>query len=106
MAGLLGQEGLKVLVLDREAAIYPLPRAIHFDGEVMRIFQSLGLKNKVLEISRPGIHGMHFLNAEEKPCWFVRAVPGMDLMGVPITIIFINLIWKSCCGKKWPVIQM
>lgn len=64
LAGLLGHEGLKVLVLDREAAIYPLPRAIHFDGEVMRIFQSLGLKDKVLEISRPGIHGMHFLNAE------------------------------------------
>ncbi|MBK1780638.1 bifunctional 3-(3-hydroxy-phenyl)propionate/3-hydroxycinnamic acid hydroxylase [Advenella sp. WQ 585] len=64
LAGLLGQEGLKVLVLDREADIYPLPRAIHFDGEVMRIFQSLGLKDKVLEISRPGIHGMHFVNAE------------------------------------------
>ncbi|MFV9473506.1 bifunctional 3-(3-hydroxy-phenyl)propionate/3-hydroxycinnamic acid hydroxylase [Advenella sp. RU8] len=64
LAGLLGQEGLKVLVLDREAAIYPLPRAIHFDGEVMRIFQSLGLKGKVQQISRPGIHGMHFVNAE------------------------------------------
>lgn len=64
LAGLLGQEGLSVLVLDREAGIYPLPRAIHFDGEVMRIFQSMGLKEKVLEISRPGTQGMHFINAE------------------------------------------
>lgn len=63
LAGLLGQNGLKVLVLEREKGIYPMPRAIHFDGEIMRVFQSMGLKDKVSAISRPGLHGMHFLNA-------------------------------------------
>ena len=52
LANLLGQAGLSVVVLEKEAAIYPLPRAIHFDGEVMRIFQSIGLRRAVEGISR------------------------------------------------------
>jgi len=43
LANLLGQRGLRVLVLDREADIYRLPRAIHFDGECMRVFQTIGI---------------------------------------------------------------
>lgn len=64
LANLLGQAGLSVLVLEKEAGIYLLPRAIHFDGEVMRIFQAAGLRPAVEAISRPGLKGMHFVNAE------------------------------------------
>lgn len=64
LANLLGATGLSVLVLDKEAGIYPLPRAIHFDGEVMRVFQNAGLRAEVEAISRPGLTGMHFVNAE------------------------------------------
>ena len=64
LANLLGASGLSVLVLDKEAGIYPLPRAIHFDGEVMRVFQNAGLRAEVEAISRPGLTGMHFVNAE------------------------------------------
>lgn len=63
LANLLGQYGLSVLVLEREAGIYPLPRAIHFDGEVMRVFETAGLRSEVEAISRPGLKGMHFNNA-------------------------------------------
>ena len=63
LANLLGQAGLSVLVLEKDAAIYPLPRAIHFDGEVMRVFQAMGLRTAVEAISRPGTKGMHFVNA-------------------------------------------
>ena len=48
LANLLGEAGLSVLVLEKEAGIFPLPRAIHFDGEVLRIFQALGLRDAVL----------------------------------------------------------
>ena len=37
LANLLGQAGLGVVVLERDADIYPLPRAMHFDGEIMRM---------------------------------------------------------------------
>jgi len=63
LAHLLGQQGLSVLVLEREADIYPLPRAIHFDGEVMRVFETAGLRAEVEGISRPGLKGMYFNNA-------------------------------------------
>lgn len=36
LANLLGIAGLQVLLVDREFDIYPLPRAVHFDGEAMR----------------------------------------------------------------------
>jgi 3-(3-hydroxy-phenyl)propionate hydroxylase len=64
LANLLGQAGLSTLVLEKEAAIYPLPRAIHFDGEVMRIFQSVGLRQTIEAISRAGLKGMQFVNAK------------------------------------------
>lgn len=66
LANQLGAAGLDVVVVERDAAIYPLPRAIHFDGEVMRVFQSLGLRAEVEAISRPGLKGMHFVNADDR----------------------------------------
>ena len=52
LAALLGLQGLSVLVLEREADIYDLPRAVHFDDETMRVFQSIGiaddLKNEII----------------------------------------------------------
>jgi 3-(3-hydroxy-phenyl)propionate hydroxylase len=64
LAHLLGQHGLKVLVLEREGEIYPLPRAVHFDGEVMRVFETAGLRPQVEAIARPGHKGMYFNNAQ------------------------------------------
>jgi 3-(3-hydroxy-phenyl)propionate hydroxylase len=43
LAGLARLEGLKILAVDREIAVFPLPRAAVFDDEVMRIFQRLGV---------------------------------------------------------------
>lgn len=64
LANLLGLEGISVCVMERDAKIYPKPRAIHFDGEVMRVFQSAGLRKQVEAIARPGLTGMHFVNAD------------------------------------------
>src|SRR3954447_26040481 len=61
LACLLADAGLSVLVLERDAEVYRLPRAVHFDDEVMRVFQTLGLADRVL----PHTHvspGMHFVD--------------------------------------------
>ncbi|WP_213953701.1 bifunctional 3-(3-hydroxy-phenyl)propionate/3-hydroxycinnamic acid hydroxylase [Variovorax sp. dw_954] len=47
LANLLALRGLSVLALDREADIYRLPRAIHFDGECMRVFQTVGIADEM-----------------------------------------------------------
>lgn len=44
---LLGRLGLNVLAIEREDAIFPLPRAAHVDHEIMRIFQSLGIVDAI-----------------------------------------------------------
>lgn len=48
-ANLFGRAGLKVLVLEREPEPYPLPRAVHLDHEMMRLFQSAGLLDRLME---------------------------------------------------------
>lgn len=61
-ANLLGQRGFRVAVFEVATSIYNLPRAAHFDGEVMRIFQSVGLAEAVMPACAP-VKGMEFLNA-------------------------------------------
>ncbi|MBV2150469.1 bifunctional 3-(3-hydroxy-phenyl)propionate/3-hydroxycinnamic acid hydroxylase [Sphingobium sp. AS12] len=46
-ANLLGKSGLSVLVVEQEANPYPLPRAVHLDHEMMRLFQSAGVIDAV-----------------------------------------------------------
>jgi 3-(3-hydroxy-phenyl)propionate hydroxylase len=62
LANLLGLRGLRVLVLEREDEGYPLPRAVHFDDECMRVFQSIELANEVAAIVAPS-RGMRFVDA-------------------------------------------
>jgi 3-(3-hydroxy-phenyl)propionate hydroxylase len=43
----LGRLGVRTLVLEADEQLCPHPRAIHFDGEVMRIFQQLGVADEL-----------------------------------------------------------
>jgi 3-(3-hydroxy-phenyl)propionate hydroxylase len=52
LANLLGQQGVRVLAVERETAVYPLPRAAHFDAEIMRIWQGIGLLEQAKAVSR------------------------------------------------------
>ena len=48
LAGLLADAGVQVLAIDKSTEVYPLPRAGHFDHEIMRVFQQLGVADAVL----------------------------------------------------------
>jgi len=61
----LSKLGLSVAVIDKNLDVYPLPRAIHFDEEVMRIFQMVNLSKQISNISRIGTKGMHFVDEED-----------------------------------------
>lgn len=43
LSGLLGRYGINTIVFDKADDIFPLPRAVSFDHEIMRILQNLGL---------------------------------------------------------------
>ncbi len=51
-ANLLGQAGLSVLVLEQEREPHPLPRAVHLDHEMMRLFQNAGLVEDLVPLMR------------------------------------------------------
>lgn len=53
LAILLAQRGRSVTVLERWPEPYHLPRAVHYDHEVGRIFQSCGIGDEIRAISEP-----------------------------------------------------
>ncbi len=81
LGNLLGQAGLSVDIHDRERDIHSLPRAVHFDGEVMRIFQSAGLAPAIAAASRASSKGMHFVNATGVTLMVRRGLDGPGPQG-------------------------
>lgn len=61
LANLLGLCGVRTVVLERERELVLQPRAVHFDGEVMRLFQAAGLAQQILPHVRPS-GGMRYVS--------------------------------------------
>jgi 3-(3-hydroxy-phenyl)propionate hydroxylase len=65
LALLLAGQQVQVVVADKDADIYPLPRAAHVDHEVMRIFQALGVADDIMATSRAASR-YDFLSADRR----------------------------------------
>jgi 3-(3-hydroxy-phenyl)propionate hydroxylase len=86
LAGLLGKRGLSVVVLERSATVFPLPRAAHIDHTGLRAVQELGCLDEVLPstILNPGIDfigvddGLLMRQPADMPTW----------SGVPTSVYF------------------
>src|SRR5271155_2830689 len=50
---LMGRLGHRVGVFERWPDLYPRPRAVHYDDEVARIFQRLGIASELEPITEP-----------------------------------------------------
>jgi 2-polyprenyl-6-methoxyphenol hydroxylase-like FAD-dependent oxidoreductase len=83
---LLAQLGHRVVVLERYTAPYPLPRAVHYDDEVARVFQAAGVGDELAAVT------------EAAPSYSLRSPDGtvllaFDLSGVgnsgwPVSLAF------------------
>ncbi|MEW5685203.1 MAG: bifunctional 3-(3-hydroxy-phenyl)propionate/3-hydroxycinnamic acid hydroxylase [Pseudomonadota bacterium] len=71
LTALLAQRGVRVIAIDKATDIYPLPRAVHFDHEIMRLFQQLGIAEEVRR------------HARDLPVYEFRAADGGLLMTLP-----------------------
>lgn len=76
----LGRRGIRVAVLDRNRGVLPIPRAVHIDGETMRVFQSLGLARPLLSVMRAGTH-MHWVNPQGRVLLVRRGLDGIGPQG-------------------------
>jgi 3-(3-hydroxy-phenyl)propionate hydroxylase len=70
-ANLLGQLGLKVVVVERDPDVYNRARAISTDEEVVRIWQSIGLAERLQRDMLPD-RPLAFVDAHGKP--FIESV--------------------------------
>lgn len=73
-ANLLGRLGLKVVVVERDPDVYGRARAISTDEEVMRIWQSVGLADRLQQDMLPDrpltfvdVHGVPFIDLKVTP---------------------------------------
>ena len=64
-AVLLARRGIEVLVLDRHAAAYPQPRAVHLDDESLRVLQAAGIADAFAAVSRP-MAGLRLLDGAHR----------------------------------------
>ncbi|MFJ8106252.1 bifunctional 3-(3-hydroxy-phenyl)propionate/3-hydroxycinnamic acid hydroxylase [Streptomyces sp. NPDC096132] len=83
---LLARRGVRTVVLERHRDVYPLPRAVATDDEVLRILQAAGVHEEFAAIARPA-RGLRLLDARHRVmAEFPRAAQGAH--GFPQTSMF------------------
>ncbi len=101
LAILLAQRGWRVVVVERWAEPYPMPRAVHFDHEAGRILQSCGIGEALAKISEPA-DIYEFQNADRKPLVRFGRV-GNGLSAWPQSSMFSppepEALWFPCVGE-------
>ncbi len=86
-ATLLAQYGIRSLILDRWAGVYPQPRAVHLDDEVCRILERLGIAEEFVTISRPAL-GLRLLDPNLKVLAEFQRDPAHSRHGFPQANMF------------------
>lgn len=65
LATLLSRYGRSVCLVERHPGVYPLPRAVHLDGEVFRILYDVGIGDAFAAVSRP-TRGLQLVDARHR----------------------------------------
>jgi 3-(3-hydroxy-phenyl)propionate hydroxylase len=86
-ANVLGRQGHRVLALDKETSVYPLPRAIHFDAEIMRLYQAAGLAEQIAPTVVPA-HECQFVTARRELLFREVSDPSSEPYGWPQRLLF------------------
>ncbi|MBL8773386.1 MAG: bifunctional 3-(3-hydroxy-phenyl)propionate/3-hydroxycinnamic acid hydroxylase [Phenylobacterium sp.] len=94
LAALLGDLGVKTLVIEKDTEVYPLPRAAHFDHEIMRLFQQLGVAEAVARHARPA------------PAYEFRAADGQLLMRFDSTASATPSGWRASYMFHQPGVEL
>jgi 3-(3-hydroxy-phenyl)propionate hydroxylase len=82
LANLLGYAGIPVLLAERNASTSDLPRAVSFDDESLRTFQSCGLEDAAYELIVQGT-GTKYFGANGKELAYQRG-PAQPPLGHPV----------------------
>jgi 3-(3-hydroxy-phenyl)propionate hydroxylase len=107
-ANLLGQLGLRTLVVERNDAVYDKPRAFAFDHEIMRVFQNIGVAEAVLPHTAPFTPSEYY-GASGQLIKRLGSVPPPYPLGWPPNVVFnqpaVEKILRERAGS-WPSVEI
>jgi 3-(3-hydroxy-phenyl)propionate hydroxylase len=86
LTGLLGRRGLRVLAIEKDENVFPLPRAAHIDHTGLRSIQELGCLNDILS-SVVRNKRLVLLDADRRPLATVAA-DQESVSGLPTSVYF------------------
>lgn len=89
LANLLGEEGVRVLVIDKYEDVYDKPRAITLDWEVMRILQFAGVAEEFFPTTAPHT-GTNFTGVDGQVIKMFDPDPPPFALGWPPNLTFIQ----------------
>src|SRR5262245_43525870 len=89
LAALLGQRGHRVLVIERDPAVYPLPRAVHLAHEIARVLQEIRVLERMLPNMSP-VTEYRFENAAGELLLHNVSKPGSALSGWEPSYMFVQ----------------
>jgi 3-(3-hydroxy-phenyl)propionate hydroxylase len=86
LAGLLGRRGVRVVVLERDEDVFPLPRAAHVDHTGFRVWQELEVLDRLLPWMQVN-GGLDFVTSKGE---LLARIPsdGMSPSGLPLSMYF------------------
>ncbi len=105
LANLLGLCGLRVLAVERFKEPYGLPRAVHFDDEVMRAFQTIGVAGEIANIVRVNF-GMRFVDGMVNSCLTGLGRGTLARRDGTRATGFISPNWSGFCATPCVIVKM
>lgn len=106
---MLGQRGIRTLVVERHADIYPLPRAVHLDDEIYRVLADMGVAEAFAQVTTPTL-GLRLVDAQLRTmAEFARSEP-VGTYGFPPANMFdqpeLERILRDALAALAPVVEL
>ncbi len=93
-ANLFGQKGFNIIVIEPKKEIWDIPRAVHFDGQTQRIFQTMGIMDEISKIIHP-MEGINFLNNKGKSIVNINLKLDEPINGYDESVFFNQPIFEN-----------
>ncbi len=100
LANLMGRAGVRTLVVDKTPEIFPKPRAIALDHEILRAFDNIGILEAIQPFLEPFTASEHF-GVDGQLIRRIDMAPAPYPMGYVPSQVFLQPPSKRPCAMRW-----
>lgn len=98
-ACLLGQAGIRTLVIDRSETIYDKPRAVALDHEIARVLQGIGLAEALADCAEPFTDSVYF-GTDGRVIKRLTMLPEPHPQGWTPSMVFMQPVLEAAVRKR------